>query len=86
MKGILDRIEDGRHAVILVEKEGVELILPADRLPEGSRINSWFTIDAENGQLMVTLDEELSLAKSGQAEELIARLRTRKKGSRFKRN
>ena len=86
MKGILDRIEDGRHAVILVEEEGVELILPANRLPEGSQINSWFTIDAENGQLMITLDEELSLAKSEQAEELMTRLRIKKKGSRFKRN
>lgn len=86
MKGILDRIEDGRHAVILVEEEGIELILPANRLPEGSRINSWFTIDAENGQLMMALDEELSLAKSEQAEELMARLRKKKKGSRFKRN
>lgn len=86
MKGILDRIEDGRYAVILVEEEGIELILPANRLPEGSRINSWFTIDAENGQLMMALDEELSLAKSEQAEELMARLRKKKKGSRFKRN
>ena len=86
MKGILDRIEDGRHAVILVEEEGVELVLPANRLPEGSQVNSWFTIDAENGQLAVTLDEETSNAKSVQAEELMTRLRTKKKRSRFKRN
>ncbi|WP_394120916.1 DUF3006 domain-containing protein [Planococcus donghaensis] len=85
MKGILDRIEDERHAVILVEEEGIELVLPANRLPEGSQVNSWFTIDAENGQLAVTLDEETSKAKSGQAEELMTRLRTKKKGSRFKR-
>lgn len=86
MKGILDRIEDGRHAVILVEEEGIELVLPADRLPEGSQVNSWFTIDEENGQLAVILDEKTSLAKEEQAEELMARLRTKKKGSRFKRN
>lgn len=86
MKGILDRIEGGRHAVILVEEEGVELVLPANLLPEGSQVNSWFTIDAENGQLAVTLDEETSNAKNVQAEELMTRLRTKKKGSRFKRN
>lgn len=86
MKGILDRIEDGRHAVILVEDEGVELVLPATCLPEGSRIDSWLTIGAEQGQLTVTLDEKLSLAKSEQAEELMTRLRTKKKGSRFKRD
>lgn len=86
MKGILDRIEDGIYAVILVEDEGLELVLPANRLPEGSQIYCWFTIDAENGQLAVTLDEETSLMKKGRAEELMGRLRTKKKGSRFKRN
>ena len=86
MKGILDRIEDGRHAVILVEEEGIELVLPANRLPEGSQVNSWFTIDAENGQLAVTLDEEATFSKSKQADDLMTRLRTKKKRSRFKRN
>lgn len=86
MKGILDRIEDGIYAVILVEDEGLELVLPANRLPEGSRINSWFTIEGKNGELAVVLDEETSLIKREQAEELMSRLRTKKKGSRFKRN
>lgn len=85
MKGILDRIEDDLYAVILVEEEGLELILPANRLPAGSTINSWFTIDAEDGQLAVTLDHETSFIKTKQAEELMARLRKKRKGSRFKR-
>ncbi len=86
MKGILDRIEDGKHAVILVEAEGIELVLPANCLPEGSQVHSWFTIDAENGQLTLSLDEEITSFKSEQAEELITRLRLKKKSSRFKRN
>ncbi|AQU78104.1 DUF3006 domain-containing protein [Planococcus faecalis] len=85
MKGILDRIEDGRYAVILVEAEKLELILPFDYLPAGSHINSWFTIDAENRQLSIILDEETSLIKNQQTKELMDRLRMRKKGSRFKR-
>lgn len=85
MKGILDRIEDDRYAVILVEEEGLELILPVNRLPAGSQVNSWFTIDAENGQLAVTLDHKTSFIKARQAEELIARLRKKKTRSRFKR-
>ncbi|MDJ0331266.1 DUF3006 domain-containing protein [Planococcus sp. S3-L1] len=85
MKGILDRIEDGRYAVILVEAEKLELILLFDCLPAGSHINSWFTIDAENRQLSIILDEETSLIKNQQTKELMERLRMRKKGSRFKR-
>lgn len=85
MKGILDRIEEGRYAVILVEAEKLELILPFNCLPAGSQINSWFTIDAENRQLSIILDEETSLIRNQQIEELMDRLRMRKKGSRFKR-
>lgn len=85
MKGILDRIEDDLYAVILVEEERLELILPANRLPAGSKVNSWFTIYTENGQLAVTLDDETSFIREKQTEELMARLRKKKKGSRFKR-
>lgn len=85
MKGILDRIEDDLYAVILVEEERLELILPANRLPTGSKVNSWFTIYAENGQLAVTLDDETPFIREKQTEELMARLRKKKKGSRFKR-
>lgn len=85
MKGILDRIEDDLYAVILVEEEGLELVLPANRLPAGSEVNSWFTIDTENGQLAVTLDHETSFIKEKQAAEMTARLRKKSKESRFKR-
>ena len=86
MKGVLDRIEDGRHAIILVESEGIELVLPAYNLPEGSQIDSWFTITEENGQLALTLDKETTSSKSEHAEELMTKLRAKKKSSRFKRN
>ncbi len=86
MKGILDRIEDCRFAVILVEDEELELILPADRLPKGSQIHSWFIIGSENGQLAITLDAETSFIRARQVEELMSQLRTKKKKSRFKRN
>ncbi|ANU26594.1 DUF3006 family protein [Planococcus versutus] len=86
MKGILDRIEDCRLAVILVEDEELELILPADRLPEGSQIHSWFIIGLENDQLAITLDTETSFIKAKQTQELMTQLRTKKKKSRFKRN
>lgn len=86
MRGILDRIEDGSRAVIILEEEGREIILPASRLPEGSDINSWFTIEVENGDLVILLDEETTQLKEEQAKTLIQKLRRKKSDSRFKRN
>lgn len=86
MKGILDRIEDCRYAIILVEEEKIELVLPVNQLPEGSQLHSWFIIDTENGQLALTLDEETSNKKARETEKIMARLRMKKKKSRFKRN
>lgn len=42
--GVLDRIEDGDKAVILVEELKRELIIPVRNLPEGSSVNTWFQI------------------------------------------
>lgn len=86
MRGVLDRIEDGSRAVIILEDEGREIILPASRLPEGSGINSWFTIDSENEELVILLDEETTQLKEEQAKTLTRKLRMKKSGSRFKRN
>lgn len=86
MKGILDRIENGRQAVILIEEEQREIIFPADRLPPGSKVNSWFDIVVENEEITsISLDVETAAAKERQVQSLLKRLRSRRSGSRFKR-
>jgi hypothetical protein len=86
MKGILDRIEDGMHAVILLEEQGREIIVPVSRLPPGSQVHSWFAITMEEEEIIaIELDEHLADAKAARARNLMDRLRARKSGSRFKR-
>lgn len=85
MKGYLDRIEDGEKAVIIVEEQGFEIILPVRNLPEGSRVNSWFRISEENGDFSFVLDEEERKRKELLANELTGNLRMRSKGSKYKR-
>src|SRR5690625_5187042 len=40
--GVLDRIEDGHQAVILIEALEKEWIVPMHQLPPGSKVNMWF--------------------------------------------
>ncbi|MDN7243177.1 DUF3006 domain-containing protein [Planococcus sp. N028] len=85
MRGMLDRIEDGTHAVLLIEEQGREIVVPVSQLPEGSQVHTWFTITMEEDEIVsLQLDESLTEVKTEQAQSLMQRLRSRS-GSRFKR-
>jgi hypothetical protein len=86
MRGTLDRIEDGYFAVILLEEEQREIVLPVHHLPDGSRVNSWFEIVMDGEDIVsVALDEETADAKENEADALMQKLRSRRRSSRFKR-
>lgn len=87
MKGILDRIEDGRLAVILIEELQQEITLPIAFLPEGSRVNSWFDIELEGQEIKsIALDAEATEVKRDKASKLMKRLKMKQRKSRFKRD
>lgn len=86
MKGMLDRIEDGCLAVILIEELQKEIVLPAAWLPEGSEVHSWFDIELDGHQIRsIALDAETAAAKEDQAVALMRRLKAKRGKSRFKR-
>lgn len=85
MKGMLDRIEDGGIAVILIEELQKEIVLPAAWLPEGSRINSWFDIELDGQAIKsIALDAATAAVKEDKAAALLNRLRKNQRKSRFK--
>lgn len=86
MKGYLDRIEDGGKAVIILEAQGFEIVLPVKNLPEGSRVNSWFRISEENGDFSFVLDEDERNRREGLADGMTGELRMKSKGSKYKRD
>ncbi|HSP21251.1 MAG TPA: DUF3006 domain-containing protein [Planococcus sp. (in: firmicutes)] len=87
MKGMLDRIEDGCLAVILIEELQREIVLPAAWLPEGSRVNSWFDIELDGQEIKsIALDAETAAAKEDKAAGLMRRLKAKRNKSRFKRD
>lgn len=87
MKGYLDRIEDEKHAVILIEENNQEIIIPVIDLPEGSKEKTWLRLKEDNGSYrVIAIDEEKTIQESKRSEDLMAQLRARSKGSKFKKN
>lgn len=87
IKGYLDRIEDNQFAVILVEEMKKEFILPKDELPEGSKEKSYFDITIENDTITsMKLDEQTTLSEQKKVDDMMTTLRSKSKGSKFKKN
>lgn len=86
MKGYLDRIEDGEKAVILLEEQGFEIIVPFGELPDGSGVGSWFRISDEDGDFSIQLDEAERQRKEQLAGKMTRNLRMKSQGSKYKRD
>ncbi|MFC0559762.1 DUF3006 domain-containing protein [Halalkalibacter alkalisediminis] len=85
--GVIDRIVDKKHAVILLEDEKKERVISVDHLPEGSKEGSWLLIDIQGEAIKhIQLDEKKTEKKQEQIKNKLTQLRARSTGSRFKRN
>ena len=81
----LDRIEDQKFAVILVEEINKEYIIPKAELPEGSNVKSYFELTIENNKITsINLNEEASRAEQQNVDEMMSKLRSKSKGSKYK--
>jgi hypothetical protein len=86
MKGVLDRFE-GNQAVILIEVEKAELIVPKEELPEGSKVNTIFKMDKADGEyIIISIDSEAKKEAKETTADLLAKLRAKSSGSTFKKN
>lgn len=87
MKGYLDRIEDYKFAVILVEECNKEFIISKNELPEGSVVNSYFDLTIEKNKIKsIKLSEQTTIIEQKKVDELLSKLRSHSKGSKFKKN
>jgi len=87
IKGYLDRIEDNQFAVILVEEIKKELIIPVEELPAGSKVNSYFVISIENEKITsIKLDVKTTQTEQEKVDDMMTMLRSKSKGSKFKKN
>lgn len=85
IKGVLDRIEDGL-AVILIEELEEQFTIRTEDLPENSEEGTWFTLKKEGeNYVIVAIDKELTQQQQQKASSLLEQLRSKKRGSKFKR-
>ncbi|WP_047984253.1 DUF3006 domain-containing protein [Ornithinibacillus californiensis] len=86
MKGVLDRFE-GNQAVILIEEDKAELVVAKEELPEGSDINTVFKMEKQDGSYkIVEIDHEAEKEAKETTADLLAKLRAKSNGSKFKKD
>ena len=75
---MIDRVEDGRLAVLLVGKQERERVVPIERLPQGSGPGTWLKVRFE-GDVMVeaAIDEEETERVKRRVQEKLEALRRR---------
>jgi hypothetical protein len=73
---VVDRIVDGRHAVLLIGPDEVELVIDVALLPQGTAEGDWL-------RLGLTADAALTAARRSDVEARMARLRAERTGGRF---
>ncbi|MFC2949757.1 DUF3006 domain-containing protein [Virgibacillus sediminis] len=77
VKAVVDRME-GEYAVILMENDEAEIVVPAADLPEGTRDGVWLDIELENGTLAnVAIDYELTEEREQAARDMLERLKAK---------
>ena len=77
-KAVVDRIVDGRTAVILVGEDVRQHYYPADELPEGAREGTWLRVLIESGRIVaMEVDQEETDTARRRIQEKMAKLRAR---------
>ncbi|WP_096153551.1 MULTISPECIES: DUF3006 domain-containing protein [Bacillus] len=86
VKGVLDRIVDGKHATILVEDLQKEFVIDVSQLPLGSKEGSHYHLTVFGEEITaLTLDSQSEQNSQQKVSSQINRLKSKSKGSRFKR-
>ena len=80
-RAVVDRIEDGARAVLLVGRDEQEWIVPVTSLPAGAGAGSWLRVRIEGDALArITLDVDETERVRQRIAEKLARLRRRGSG------
>lgn len=74
VKAVIDRIEDGKFAVLLIGAKQEERVVPVDQLPAGSGEGCWVIINADG---TIAPDAGATDAARTRIQDKLAKLRNR---------
>ncbi|EGL81349.1 hypothetical protein CathTA2_0124 [Caldalkalibacillus thermarum TA2.A1] len=85
-KAVLDRVVDGKHAVLLVGDDEREVMIPCHQLPPGAKKGTWFKVTFHDGNITyLEIDETETEKVEERIKAKLANLQQKKK-SHFKKN
>lgn len=84
--GYVDRIEEERFAVVLVESLGKEFVVDVSELPEIAEEGSYLTVTLMNGEVCgLALNQQETESMEQEIEKKLQRIKSKSNTSRFKR-
>lgn len=85
MKGYLDRIEENKFAVILVDELNKEFTVSTEELPEGIAEKTYFDLTVENDKITsIKLNTQTTQSEQQKVSDMMAKLRSKSSGSKYK--
>lgn len=80
-RAVVDRIVDGKTAVLLVGSQEAELHVPVEQLPRGAQDGTWVILDS--AARIVGIDRDLTERRGAKLEGRLDRIRQERTGGRF---
>lgn len=75
-KAVIDRIEDGKIAVLFIGEEERRFNVPLNQLPRGVKEGDWLKIELEGQEILkADIDKEETAKRLQRIREKLARLR-----------
>jgi hypothetical protein len=86
-RAVVDRIVDGRTAVLLVGPDEVERIVAVEVLPEGAGEGTWVVLEHSNdpADVRLRIDEQLTQQRFDDLTARLDAIRRTRRGGRFER-
>jgi hypothetical protein len=83
IKAVIDRIVDGKHAVLLVGESEEEQVVSCSLLPEGVDEGSWLNVQFEGDQVVsIEVDQDETEKRKRRIQDKMNSLRQRSKRKR----
>lgn len=80
MKAVIDRIEDGKHAVLILNGNGEQKVISVDDLPAGADEGTWLQVEFDGDDITsIIIDEEETGKRSERISSKMDELKKRKK-------